>query len=322
MVWVSIGAVRRRVLLKCEWHNPTGSVKDRTAASLVAAMAATEPLRPGTVVVESTSGNLGIALARLIGALDGRLIAVIDPKTPAGTRTALAAAGAEVVMVDEVDGTGGYLLNRLRTVRELCERHPEYRRPDQYLNPANPLVHQRTTGPEIVAQGGPELDAVYVAVSTGGTLAGIAAHLRVVRPRTQIVAVDVRHSMALGAGTPGPRLIPGIGSSRPSSFLSPHPHHRSVLVDDAAATAMCQMLVEDTGLRLGGSGGCALLACVGDLLGSRPPRRALCLCPDGGDKYLDTLYRDEWLETAGVLTDIKEAHNDFRAHGLRFELED
>lgn len=322
---VRTAAVRYRghtgeVLLKQESANPTGSVKDRTAAGLLRALDRVETLRPGTVVVESTSGNLGMALARLLTALDCRLIAVVDPKTPEPTRRALAAAGAELRMVTEPDGFGGYLITRLRAVAELRRAHPGHRWTDQYGNPANPLIHQETTGPEIVRQGGPALDAVYVAVSTGGTLAGVSAHLRDRAAGVRMVAVDLRGSMAVGPAAGTRRLIPGIGASRPSSFLRPGSYDRAVPVADADAIAMCRILAADTGLTVGGSTGCVLAACVQDLP-TGYARRPLCLCPDDGTKYADTLYDDGWLRRGGVLADVQESIARFRRDDLAYRLE-
>ncbi|WP_370024314.1 pyridoxal-phosphate dependent enzyme [Planotetraspora sp. GP83] len=342
-VTVAFHGREHRVLLKREWANPSGSVKDRTAAGLLRAMHAAEPLRPGTTVIESTSGNLGIALARFLTAAGCRFIAVIDPKTPEESRRLLRAAGAELHLVDEPDGHGGYLLSRLRVVRGLCAAHPHYRWPDQYASPFNPLVHQRTTGPEITAQGGPELDAVYVAVSTGGTLAGISAHIRPLGRPIRLVAVDAQSSAATsfpassaatassaaaGAGahpagpsSPSARLVPGIGAGRPSSFLGPASYDRAVAVPDPAALAMCRMFLEDTGVALGGSSGSVLTACVEELGGPDPPRLALCLAADHGAKYATTVYDDGWLIASGVYSAVKHAFDRYRIDGLRFALE-
>jgi cysteine synthase len=322
-VAVRYGDRTHRVLIKRERCNPTGSVKDRTAVGLLRAMDRTERLRPGTVVVESTSGNLGIALARQLAVLDCALIAVIDPKTPDATRVALSDAGVQLHCVTEPDDFGGYLLTRLRTVAQLCRANPEYRWTNQYDNPANPLIHRETTGPEIVAQGGAALDAVYVAVSTGGTLAGISAYVRSVpRPEPiRLVAVDALFSVATGPPRVGRRLVPGIGASRPSSFLHPGSYDYSVSVSDADAVAMCRMFTEDTGVRLGGSSGCVISACVEDLAGTQPPARAMCVCADDGASYQDTVYDDGWLVKVDLLDDVSSAVDRLRNAGLDFRLD-
>lgn len=308
------------VLLKAEWCNPTGSIKDRTAAGLLWAIDRERPLRPGMVIVESTSGNLGLALARLLPSMGCRLLAVIDPKTPASTQLALAEAGAELRLATRPDSQGGYLLSRIRLVAELCRADSALRRTNQYVNQANPLIHELTTGPEIAEQAGDGLDAVYAAVSTGGTLSGISAYLRRERPRVRVVAVDLEASHALGTGCSANRLIPGVGASRRSSFLGANCYDHAVRVREAEAVAICHIFSQDTGLRLGGSSGCTVLACLGDLAGPTPPRHPVCLCPDDGGKYEGTLYNENWLMDGGLFTGVKDAADGFRAAGLMFRL--
>jgi N-(2-amino-2-carboxyethyl)-L-glutamate synthase len=306
--------------MKLELLNATGSAKDRTAAGLLQAMDAQSPLRPGDVVVESTSGNLGLAMARILGRLGCRFVAVLDPKAPEEVRVALRRSGVETVLVSEPDSDGGYLVSRLRTVHELCARNPSYRWTNQYENPANPMVHQATTGPEIVAQAGPDLDAVYVAVSTGGTLAGISSHIRAVRADVRLVAVDARGSVALG-GCPARRLLSGIGASRPSTFLRAGAYDAVVHVSDAESFAMCRLLRRDTGLAVGGSSGSVLFACLSEMFGQPGPRHPVCVFPDGGRKYLSSFYDDAWLDANGALLAVRDAERAARADGVSFELD-
>jgi cysteine synthase A len=309
----------RWLALKMEGHGPSGSVKDRSAVGLLRSLHDERPLTPGTVVVESTSGNLGLALARLLRAVDCTFLAVVDLKTPPVTRRMLEADGARVLVVDEPDGQGGYLLSRLRTVRELLARNPGYRWPNQYENWAAPEVHRTTTGPEITAEAGARLDAVYVPVSTGGTLSGIASHLRAHRPDVAPVAVDVRGSLAV-AGSAGRRLIPGIGASRPSAFLKgADSYDRLVQVDDVEAITVCRIIAEDLGLALGGSSGCAVRAVVADLEHDLAPRGlAVCVAADGGAKYRDTLYSDDWASEQGIAEEIAATKERLRREGLFF----
>jgi N-(2-amino-2-carboxyethyl)-L-glutamate synthase len=317
-VTVGYGGRTHQVLLKRECHHPTGSVKYRTAIGLVQALHRASPLRPGTVVVESTSGGLGVALAHLLPLLGCRLVVAIDPKTPMATRRLLAAADAELHCVTELDEFGGYLNTRLRLVAELCRANPGYRWPDQYRNPANPWIHRQTTGPEIVAQGGTGLDAVYVAVSTGGTLAGIAAHIRPLRRPISLVAVDAAGSQAIAPQPRNRRHIPGIGSSRRAALLGPSSYDRAVHVRDADAIALCHVLHADTAIRLGGSSGHVLHACVTDLAGASPPVRPLCLCADDGDRYAETLYNRAWLGETGLAGEVDRAVERLRDNGLTF----
>ena len=327
---VTYRGVRHRVLLKHESRNPSGSVKDRTAIGLLRSLDAVSPLLPGTVVVESTSGNLGIALAQHLARLACHLIAVIDPKTPAVTRQTLQAAGASLCMVDEPDGFGGYLISRLRVVNELCLRNPGYRWTNQYESPANPEIHEQTTAPEILQQGGPELDAIYVAVSTGGTLAGIARHVRACGRFVRLVAVDAYASLASAPPAhkqlsqaetvPGARMLPGIGASRTSSFLRADSFDGRFAVRDPEAIAMCRILREDTAIGVGGSTGCVLSACVEELTSPLAPVRPLCLSPDDCTKYEDTVYDDGWLEQVNLCDEVFAIMERTRADGLSFEL--
>ncbi|WP_369233946.1 pyridoxal-phosphate dependent enzyme [Streptomyces sp. R21] len=302
--------------LKMEAHGSSGSVKDRTAVGLLRQLHQERPLVPGTVVVESTSGNLGLAMARILPEIGCEFLAVVDLKTPGPTMRALRDMGARLVVVDEPDGRGGYLLSRLETVRRLCAENPGYRWTNQYENPAGPRMHSRTTGPEIVAQAGPELSAVYAPVSTGGTFAGISAHLRDARPDVARVAVDVTGSAAL-YGDPGQRRIPGIGASRPSLFITPGDYDRAVLVEDAEAMAVCRILHEDLGLAVGGSSGCTVRALLADHEGP-DGGLSVCLAADGGEKYRETIYSDEWTVAQGIHEDVLRAVKQLRYEGLSF----
>jgi len=305
---------------KLEMANPTGSAKDRTAAAIITQMHRERPFLPGDVVVESTSGNFGLAMGRLLNGISCRLIAVTDPNTAPDMLRALTERGVDVVLVDEPDGRGGYLLSRLRIVRELCEANPSHRWSNQYENRANPLAHEKTTGPEILAQAGPGLDAVFVAVSTGGTLAGVARFLRAAAPQVRIVAVDVEGSLALG-GRSCRRLLTGIGASRASRFLAPTAYDAVRFATDARSFALCRMLHEDTGLYLGGSSGSVLSGLLSDLFEVDGPAMPVCVMPDGGERYKSTFYWDRWLLEQGVFADVRLIEKELRTSGLYFELQ-
>jgi cysteine synthase A len=312
--------VEQEVWLKLEGCNPTGSIKYRTAIGLLNALNDERRLSAGTTIAESTSGNLGLALAWLANALGCRYVAVVDPKLPPATRALLCATGAELAMVSEPDEHGSYLLSRLRRVRELCANDPEVRWPDQYENIANPGVHV-ATGMELLEQTDGRIDMVVVAVSTGGTLAGISECLRRAIASVYVIAVDVLGSLAI-SDVAHPHLLTGIGAARKSSFLRTSHYDEVALVSDVDAFAYCRMLAEDTGLALGGSSG-AVLAAVADRLGSGSPRRRcpVLVCPDGGDKYSDTIYNDGWLSHHGVLARVRAAITDARTDGLSLDME-
>lgn len=309
----------RRLWLKLESYNPTGSTKFRTALGLLRSLDGERPLRPGTTLVESTSGNLGLALAWLAATLDCKFTAVVDPKVPPQTRALMEDAGAQLVMVGERDRHGGYLLTRLATVRDLCAADPSARWTNQYGNWASPAVHRDTTGVELVEQTRGRLDAVLVAVSTGGTLTGISERLRRCVPAARVVAVDVAGSIVT-SDCAHAHLLTGMGATRKSSFLAPHHYDGAIRVRDVEAFAYCRMLEHDTGMALGGSSGAVLASFVGSmtdtLAGARCP---VAVCPDGADNYRTTFYDDRWLAERGVREAVSAVVADARADGVGFE---
>jgi N-(2-amino-2-carboxyethyl)-L-glutamate synthase len=206
-------------------------------------------------------------------------------------------------MVGDADATGNHLLARLARVRQLMERHRELAWTDQYRNPANPRAHFERTGPELLRQCRGLLAAAFVAVSTGGTLAGIGRYLRAVSPATTVVAVDVPGSHAVGPAV-GTRLLNGIGSSQRSAFLTPGLYDRVELVPDAEAIATCHAAAQ-AGVSIGGSSGAALAAAIRWLrAGPENPAHGsgavAVVCPDGAENYVDTLFDPTWLEHRSI----------------------
>lgn len=288
-----IGPQWRHVGLKLESFNPGASIKYRTARGLLTDLAEQGLLRPGSALVESTSGNLGVALALLSQARGYRFTAVADPKTDPVVLERIEERGARVVLVTEPDEAGGYLLSRLRAVRELLAEEPGTVWPNQYENPANPAAHYNETAPEIYLQR-PGLDAVFVAASTGGTLAGVGRYFRQVAPWVKVIGVDLRGSRVFGMPG-GQRLVPGIGSSRPSSFLRPDDYDDVIVVDDLDAISACHHLHDELGVGLGGSSGAVVAACSRYLAENPHIQHPVCICPDGHSNYVNTLYNPVWL---------------------------
>jgi 2,3-diaminopropionate biosynthesis protein SbnA len=298
-ITLTVRGRRRPVRLKLEGANPFGSLKDRTSTSLVADLEQRGELVPGSTLVESTSGNLGVALAAIARRRGYGFVAVVDPKTTPENAARLRRLGARVVCVDEPDAAGGYLLSRLERVRELCASSNGFVWPDQYSNPANPRAHEQATAPELLEQMDGDLDAVFVPVSTGGTLAGLARFFRRESPATRIVAIDASGSVALG-GRPGPRLLTGIGAGRRSSFVTSDLYDHRLLVRDGDAFAFCRALAATTGIGVGGSSGATLAACAHMLAAEPDFARVACLCADRGDAYASTIYDDGWLTRNGI----------------------
>jgi cysteine synthase A len=287
---IKVTGKTRRIHLKLEGESPWRSIKGRTAISLMASIA------PGVTesshLVESTSGNLGVALAELARDLRLRFTAVTDDRLPDAMSRRMLKAGAELVLADRNLASGDRLLSRLKTVEQLCNADSASIWPNQYENPMNPLIHEIWTGPELLAQV-PDVDAAFIAVSTGGTLAGVSRAVRAARRGIKIVGVDVEGSRALG-GPDGSRILTGIGASRPSAFLDKSAYDAVETVSSWSGVQQCREWRRMTGLSLGGSSGVLLAAALRHLEQHPEITRVVCLCPDLGDNYVDTIYNDEW----------------------------
>lgn len=216
---VRLGDVVKTVMIKMEGEGPLGSVKSRTARSLLLSMEQDGQLGPGGSVVESTSGNLGVAPAALCHLRGYAFRAVVDPKVPRSSLDEMRAWGAEIDVVTKESSSGGYLLSRLARVQEvLVSTRAVWT--NQYASPANPSAHLREMAVQIMLQGGEDLDAVLVAISTGGTLRGIGARMRQDRPNVRVIGVDVVGSAAFGHLS-ARRVLNGIGSARAASRFPP-----------------------------------------------------------------------------------------------------
>jgi len=294
-----IGGKSRDAYLKLEGANPGGSIKDRTALSLLRSLEKTGRLRAGARLVESSSGNLAVGLAMFARDNGYRFTAVVDPKVTVENIRRLRDLGAETTMVDTPDETGGYLLSRLARIRKMLAEDPELLWTNQYSNAANPEAHYLGTAPEIFRQMEQRVDAIFVAVSTGGTLAGIGRYFREASPDTRIIAVDARGSVALG-GPPGVRMLTGLGSSRRSDFVVPGLYDEFIYVGDSEAFAFCRALDAATGIKVGGSSGACLAACARYLQLHRKAERAVCICADRGEHYASSIFSDSWLAQNGL----------------------
>ena len=289
-----VAGTPRTLLLKLEGCSPWQSLKGRTAMGLLAASTPRVHERRPTII-ESTSGNLGVALASMCGHLGWRFIAVVDRRLPSSIREHLTALGAEIEPVDPPGGSVHGLCARIDRVRQLERSVPDAVWTNQYGNRVNPTVHAGWNGPELYRKtSGAPLDTVLAAVSSGGAYAGTARHFRRFRPDTAVIPVDVTGSSALG-GVPACRLLTGIGASRRSTFVTPYQAGAARYVTGPRAIGACHAVLRDTGLRLGGSSG-ALVAAAIDLFQARPAVRSVAaLCPDLGNNYHETIYDDRWL---------------------------
>lgn len=284
-----------RTFAKLEAHNPGGSIKDRSALSMLLGRIRDGRLVPGeSVVVESSSGNLGIGLAQVCGYYGIRFICVVDPRTNAQNIAIMRAYGAEVEVITDTDPvTGEYLPVRLRRVRDLVRRLPHAYCPDQYANPLNPLAH-RTTMHEILEALPGGLDFLFCATSSCGTLRGCAEYVRARRLPVTIVAVDAVGS-AIFAPPTGRRLIPGHGAAVRPTLHRDGLADLVVHVDDLDCVRACRRLATREAILAGGSSGAVVAALDG--MRDRIPGDATCalILADRGERYLDTIYDDDWV---------------------------
>jgi 2,3-diaminopropionate biosynthesis protein SbnA len=294
-LWMDIEGVSHRVSLKLEGENPGGSVKDRTGLALIQNLERRSLLDHQSIIIESTSGNLGVALSLICRVKGYQFLAVIDPKTTPENIEKMQTLGASIDLVSQADETGSYLLSRLARVRELSQLSSKYVWTNQYSNPANPEIHFTQTGAEIYRQMHGKVGAIFVAVSTGGTLAGIGQYFRKMSPATRVIGVDAVGSVIFGT-PPSARRLTGIGSSKPSDFVTLDHYDQYQLVSDAEAFAFCRAVYAATDLKLGGSSGAVLAACASYLAAYPQVENVVCLCPDTGENYATTIFHDLWLE--------------------------
>jgi cysteine synthase A len=256
----------------------------------------TGAVKTGTVVIESSSGNLGIGLAQACRYLGLRFICVVDPKTVAQNIHILRAYGAEIDLVAKPDPvTGEFLQARIERVHTLLETIENSFWTNQYANLSNAQAHYRTTMDEIATELDGRIECLFVATSTCGTLRGCAEYVRDHHLGTKIFAVDAHGSVIFG-GRPGKRLIPGHGAARCPELFRTNLADECVRVTDLDCVVGCRRLVQSEAILAGGSSGGVLMAV--DQVKERIPRSATCVLifHDRGERYLDTIYSDEWVE--------------------------
>ncbi|MFH8348652.1 2,3-diaminopropionate biosynthesis protein SbnA [Streptomyces sp. NPDC018045] len=282
--------------LKCEGFNFAGSVKLKAAAAMVAAAERSGVLREGSVLVESSSGNLGVALAMIAADRGYGFLCVTDARCNVGTRRLMEAMGAEVHSVDRPDAEGGYLGARLRYVRDLCAADARYVWLNQYTNPYNALAHQHTTAPAIARQF-PDLDVLFVGAGTTGTLMGCARYFRQWTRPVTVVAVDAAGSVTFG-GPPRTRMIPGLGAGVRPPQLDHSLVDDVVIVPEPETVRTCHELAA-AGFLFGGSTGTVVAGARRWLAAHRPGAAgtAVAISPDLGERYLDTVYQESWVRS-------------------------
>lgn len=287
-------AYRRRLYLKCEGFNFAGSIKLKAAAGMLAAAERTGRVSPGSILVESSSGNFGVAMAVLAASRGLGFLCVTDPRSNVATRQLIEALGGRVHVVTEVDRAGGFLASRIAHVRELCATDDRYVWLNQYANPDNWIAHYRGTAPAIQRQF-PDLDVLFVGAGTTGTVMGCARYFHEVNPRTRVIAVDAAGSVTFAGSPPGRRMIPGLGTSVRPQLVDERYVHEVVHVSEADTVRVCHELAA-RGFVFGGSTGTVVSGALSWLAEhATAETTAVAISPDLGERYLDTLYDPEWL---------------------------
>jgi cysteine synthase A len=295
--------------LKCEGFNFAGSIKLKAAVEMVEAAERDGVLTPDSVIIESSSGNLGVALSMIAASRGYRFLCVTDPRCNLSTRRLMEALGSQVHTVTEPDPVGGLLGARKNYVRAMCASDSRYVWLNQYRNPNNWGAHYRRTAPAI-ARSFPELDVLFLGAGTTGTLMGCARWFKEWHRPVRIVAIDSVGSVTFG-GPVVPRVIPGLGSGERPEMLDESYVDEVVMVEEADTIRACHRLAR-RGFLFGGSTGTVVSGATSWLARNGGPGvTAVAIAPDLGERYLDTVYQSNWLEDLfgkDVLDPVQAAH--------------
>jgi len=278
-------SLKARVLVKLEYFNPAGSVKDRVAKAMIEDAEAKGLLKEGATIIEPTSGNTGIGLAAIAAAKGYRMILTMPDTMSVERRNILKAYGAEIVLTEGAKGMAGAIAKADELAREIENSFI----PGQFDNPINPEAHRKTTGPEIWRDTDGEVDVFVASVGTGGTITGTGEYLKAQKPSLEVVAVEPASSPLLSGGKPGPHQIQGIGANFIPKVLNTKVYNQVIAVENDAAFETSKMLTRAEGIQTGISSGAALWAALS--LAEKEEysgKTIVVLLPDSGDRYYST----------------------------------
>jgi cysteine synthase A len=286
------------IFAKLEFYNPTGSVKDRAASYIINTLLNRGIINSETTIIESSSGNFGIALSAYAKQKGLKFICVIDNTTLPVNEMMIRLQGAEVIKITEPDSRGGYLLNRIKKVKEIVATTDNIYWVNQYGNPLNAQAYYNSLGNEICLEiPRQKLDYLFMGVSSGGTITGVSQKVKERYPNAQIVAVDVDGSIIFG-GKSRKRFIPGIGSSLRPDILQSAKIDDVIYVDEIETVNSCIELLEKHNIYAGGSSG-SVYAAVQKYFRMHHvdrPVNIMCVFADKGERYISTIYNPEWRE--------------------------
>lgn len=292
---------RLHISAKLEMFNPTGSIKDRAAQYILTHLVEQGIARPDRILIESSSGNFGIALAAFAKMLGLRFWCVIDPHINSINEQIIRCLAERVIKVDKPDETGGYLLTRIRTIEALQKEHDNIYWINQYANPLNMEAYYETLGKELCDEVSP-IDYAFIGVSSGGTIAGVSRKIKEVYPYCRIIAVDAVGSLIFG-GQAKKRYLPGIGSSITPSILQYACIDEVVHIREDEAAGCCYQLLKENQILAGGSSGMVLRAIQQYF--TNPPDtdvNVVTIFPDRGERYIDTVFNRDWCRQFHVAT--------------------